>query len=63
MSWVRIPVKFVISFWLGKIGYDYFEYKTAWRVKGPCPRSSLFHGQSPIAPPLVSPYPYYDNYE
>ena len=24
MSYVRIPVKFVLSFWVFKIGYDYY---------------------------------------
>lgn len=38
-SWVRIPIKFVITFFSIKIGYDYYEYRTAWRTRRANPRS------------------------
>jgi hypothetical protein len=41
-DWVRIPVKFVLSFLAIKIGYDYSEYVTAYRFKRTNPRFVTF---------------------
>ena len=37
--WIRIPAKLLFTTWIMKIGYDYWEYRTAWRSKGAVPRS------------------------
>lgn len=41
-SWVRIPVKFIITFTLMKVTWDYSEYLTKWRRKNTQPRHVLF---------------------
>jgi len=38
-DWVRIPVKFVISWIALKIGYDYYSYRVAYAMRGANPRS------------------------
>jgi len=37
-DWVRIPVKFVLTFTLLKLGFDYSEYRTAYRSRRTNPR-------------------------
>ena len=37
-DWIRIPVKFILTFFVLKVGYDYHQYLTAWRGKGYTPR-------------------------
>lgn len=38
-DWVRIPVKFVFTFMLMKVGYDYYMYATMYRTRRSQPRS------------------------
>lgn len=54
-SWVRIPIKFIIVFSSIKIGYDYYEYRTAWRTRRGNPRSvNLFQTSSDFTNNLQS---------
>jgi hypothetical protein len=62
--WFRIPFKFVALFALTKLGYDYYEYRSAfrWRKTNPrfvtlSPRSAATMSSPPPPPSFPFPIP------